>query len=85
MSGGGVKNSVKILAGIRKQPFLKVFGITFNNHNFDKTCRHRINMKFCTVFLQFGTARAYLSRLSLFWRNISVGILMKSIFHTNNK
>ena len=54
VSGGGVENSVKILKGVPRQPFLKAFGITFRNHHFDKACGHRINMKICTVFLQIG-------------------------------
>ena len=43
-----------ILKGVRREPFMKVFGITFRNHHFDKTCSHRRNMKFRTVLLQIG-------------------------------
>ena len=34
--------------------FLKVFGITFRNHHFDRSCGYRMDMKFCTIFLQIG-------------------------------
>ena len=47
-----------MLKGVGKQPFLEVFGITFGNHHFDKTCGQRTNMKFCSVFLQIGNLQS---------------------------
>ena len=57
LSAGAELKALLNIQGVRKQPFLKVFGITFRNHYFDKTCSHRINMKFCTVFFQIGNVQ----------------------------
>ena len=87
VSGGGVKSSVKILKGVRRQPSSKVFGMTFRNHHFDKACGHRINMKICTVFLQIGNLEcpSVPKSLILFLEKKINPNIMSQYFLTNNK
>lgn len=64
-AGSRVKNSVKILQGVRRQPFLKVSGITFRNHHFGNTCAESLyKLEILQSSFRSGTynARVYLSR-----------------------
>ena len=58
LSAGAELKTLLNTRGVRKQPFLKVFGITFRNRHSDKTCGQRTNMKFCTVFVQIGNLQS---------------------------
>ena len=54
LSAGAELKTLLNTQGSSKATIFKVFGITFINHHFGKTCSHRINMKFGTVLLQIG-------------------------------
>ena len=56
LSAGAELKTLLNTRRVRKEPFLRV--ITFRNHHFDETCSHRINMKFCTTFLQIGNLQS---------------------------